>query len=58
MEEKRNCLIEEWSRVSFEELENIEVEDKAVRIFYKSFFKILNSPERILRDFLMILKSP
>ncbi|MBI1919053.1 hypothetical protein HYS29_00485 [Candidatus Microgenomates bacterium] len=57
MESYQQSLIDEWPKVSFEEIENIEIEDRTVRIFYKSFFGILHLPETTIKAFWTILKQ-
>lgn len=48
-------LITEWPRITFSELESLEVEEGIVKIFYKSFFVVLRMPEIILRSFTTLL---
>lgn len=48
-------LIAEWPKINFAELENLEVEEGIVKIFYKSFFVVLRMPEIILRSFATLL---
>lgn len=57
MGNKYESFISEWPRVSFEEIENIEIEDRTIRIFYKSFFGILHLPETAIRALWTILKQ-
>lgn len=54
---KNDQLFDEWPKVSFEQIENIEIENKAMRLFYKSFFGILRLPESTLRAFVTLLKE-
>lgn len=53
----KESFINEWPKISFEEIEDIEIEDKTIRIFYKSFFGILHLPETAARAFWTILSS-
>lgn len=48
-------LIDEWPRINFEELENLEVEEGIIKIFYKSFFVVLRAPEIVIRSFFTLL---
>ena len=50
-------LITEWPKISFSEIENLEVEEGLVRIFYKSFFVVLRVPEIMFSAFLTILRE-
>lgn len=50
-------FIDKWPTLSFEEIEHIEIEQKGIRIFYQSFFKILNLPESVLKAFVSVLKE-
>jgi len=44
--------------VSFKSVENIEIENYSLRLFYKSFFSLLNLPEKTLKAFyLLIIKD-
>lgn len=48
-------LIDEWPNLSFDAIENIEIESKSMRIFYQSFFKLLRLPENAAKAFYTIL---
>lgn len=50
-------LIDKWPTLSFEEIEHLEIEQKGIRIFYQSFFRILNLPESVLKAFVSVLKE-
>ena len=47
----------EWSTRSFEEIENLEVEEPFTNAFYKSFFVFMHMPEVILKSFWLLLTS-
>lgn len=55
MQTAQTPLITEWPKVSFSELENLEVEEGMVKIFYKSFFVFLRLPEIVVASFLTLL---
>lgn len=55
MQTAQTPLVAEWPRINFSELENLEVEEGLVRIFYKSFFVVLRMPEIVMRSFFTIL---
>lgn len=48
-------FIDKWPKISFDELENLEVEGSTTRLMYRSFFKVLRLPETIVRAFLTVL---
>ena len=48
-------LIDEWPTVSFQPIEDIEIDSKPVRIFYSSFFQFLHFPETAVRGFVTFL---
>lgn len=49
----------EYPDVSFENIENIKIENPTLRIFYKSFFSTLHIPEKTLRSlFMLFTKEP
>lgn len=50
-------FIDKWPTLSFDEIEHFEIEQKGIRIFYQSFFKILNLPESVLRAFVSVLRE-
>jgi len=47
MENGEGAFIEEWPRVSFEEISSCQ-EEGAVGVFYKSFFSLLRLPETVI----------
>lgn len=51
-------FIDEWPTVSFDEFENIKIEEGIVRVFYKSFFSILLLPQKIIHAFIAVLNYP
>lgn len=48
-------FIDEWPDLSFDQIENIEIEDSSLRLFYKSFFQMLRLPENTVKAFIAIL---
>lgn len=57
-QEQVDKFIEEWPKVSFVNLANEQVEGgRAVKIFYKSFFTILELPEAMITSLLTLLKA-
>lgn len=54
---EKDQLFDEWPKVSFEQIENIEIDNKAMRLFYRSFFGILRLPESTIRAFITLLKE-
>lgn len=57
MHQYKTPLIDEWPVMSFKELEEIEVEGKALRLFYKSFFVVLRLPEIAAHSFIDLLTA-
>lgn len=55
MQPAQTPLITEWPKINFSELENLEVEEGIVKIFYKSFFVVLRMPEIVMRSFFTLL---
>lgn len=50
-------FIEEWPKISFRELEDLEVEGDTLRLMYKSFFVFLRLPEIVVTSFITLLKQ-
>lgn len=44
-------------RISFESIENIEIENPGLRLFYKSFFSFIHLPETAVKSFYTFLTS-
>ncbi len=57
MDKQKTPLIDQWPDISqmFSEIENLEIEPKPVRIFYKSFFIVMKTPEHIAKSFYNVL---
>lgn len=53
----QNLLISEWPEISFKEIENINIENRTLRITYKSFFTFLHLPETTLKAFYTLFAS-
>lgn len=53
--DKPTPLIDKWPKYSFSEIENIQIDSKPLRIFYKSFFVVLRTPEHIAKSFYTVL---
>lgn len=51
MENSKTPFLDQWPKVSFDELENIEIKNPPTRIFYKSFFVLFFLPEKIFKSF-------
>ena len=51
MDKDSTAFIDEWPKVSFDEIEGLEIEGDNLRIFYQSFFHLLHVPERIFLSF-------
>lgn len=49
-------FLEEWPKLSFDEIENIQIDKAPVRFFYKSFFGVLKFPQTIIHAFITLLK--
>lgn len=45
MEKQDKYFINEWP-LSFNEIEHVEIENPFARVFYHSFFSLLNLPEK------------
>ena len=57
-EEKQTvCPLLARPHISFSELESLEIEGRCLRMFYKSFFVLLRSPEIIIKSFWLLLKT-
>ncbi len=50
-------FMDDWPKISFECFEQVEIENKAARVAYRSFFKLLRLPEATLKAFYIILFS-
>lgn len=57
MQEEYGALIDEWPKVSFEEIADEDVGEGAVRVAYKSFFALLRLPETLVISFMTLLKE-
>lgn len=54
-ENVQSPLIQNWPDYSLSEIEKIDVEDKATRIFCNSFFRFLHLPETMATAFYTVL---
>jgi len=49
----------EYTDISFEKIENINVDNPVLRVFYKSFFSTLHLPEKTLKSlFMFFIQNP
>lgn len=54
----QQSFFSEWPQVSFDELENLEIEGRWVKMFYKSFFTFLRLPEIVVKSFWLLFTVP
>lgn len=47
----------EWPKISFDEMEKVNVDNVPARVFYKSFFSVLRLPQTIFEEFCFLMTS-
>lgn len=55
--EKSQSPFFEWPKISFETIENIDIDDKIIKFSCQSFFALLHLPETTFRIFYTFLTS-
>lgn len=54
-----NSPLLEYPEISFDSIERIEIDNPAVRAFYRSFFSALHLPEKTLKSlFTLLIDKP
>ena len=57
MENTSGALIDEWPKISFAEIEDLEIEGDRLSLFYHTFFHVLHFPEKICSSFITLFKG-